>query len=50
MRAWRWLFNWGEGIPRNAFVSADGKIADYVLGSYAGKEEELLKKVDQWLK
>src|SRR5258708_22018183 len=25
----------GEGVPRNAFVGADGKVADYVLGSFA---------------
>jgi thiol-disulfide isomerase/thioredoxin/outer membrane lipoprotein-sorting protein len=40
----------GEGVPRNAFVGGDGKIADYVLGSYAGREEELLNKVEKWLK
>jgi hypothetical protein len=32
------------------FVDSAGKIADYVLGSYAGREELLLKKVEQWLK
>jgi thiol-disulfide isomerase/thioredoxin len=41
----------GEGIPRNAFIGPDGKIADYVLGSYAGVlEGALVKKVEQWLK
>jgi thiol-disulfide isomerase/thioredoxin len=40
----------GEGVPRNVFVGKDGKIADYVMGSYAGREDELLKKVDLWLK
>jgi thiol-disulfide isomerase/thioredoxin/outer membrane lipoprotein-sorting protein len=40
----------GEGVPRNVFVGPDGKIADYVLGTYASREDQLLKKVDQWLK
>ncbi len=40
----------GDGVPRNVFVDSAGKIADYVLGSYAGREELLLKKVEQWLK
>jgi hypothetical protein len=40
----------GEGIPRSVFAGPDGKIVDYVYGSYAGHEDELLKRVDQWLK
>jgi thiol-disulfide isomerase/thioredoxin len=40
----------GEGVPRNVFVGPDGKIADYVLGSYASHEDQLLTKVDRWLK
>ena len=40
----------GEGVPRNVFVGPDGMIAEYVHGSYAGREDQLLKKVDQWLK
>ena len=40
----------GEGVPRNVFVGPDGKITDYVLGSYANREEELTGKIEDWLK
>lgn len=40
----------GEGVPRNVFVDPQGRIADYELGSYAGKEDELKRKVDRWIK
>jgi cytochrome c biogenesis protein CcmG/thiol:disulfide interchange protein DsbE len=40
----------GEGVPRNVFVDPQGRIVDYELGSYAGKEDELKRKVDRWIK
>jgi thiol-disulfide isomerase/thioredoxin/outer membrane lipoprotein-sorting protein len=42
-------FFFGEGIPKNAFVNADGKIFDYGEPSFSTREEELFKKVSRWL-
>lgn len=39
----------GEAIPKNAFVDPTGRIVDYFVGSYAGKRDELVEKVDKWM-
>jgi thiol-disulfide isomerase/thioredoxin len=40
----------GEGVPRNAFVDPQGRIVDYQVGPYVGKEDEVIRKVDRWIK
>ncbi|HXB75435.1 MAG TPA: hypothetical protein VNY05_44800 [Candidatus Acidoferrales bacterium] len=40
----------GEGVPRNAFIDTQGRIVDYHVGTYVAHEDDLMQKVDRWLK